>query len=159
MTSKSIIHTNLHKPTRSWLMHGSSTFGAWTSHGHTWTHKTHHGLDLGEATTFTLILFFVPSHKGCIWMLFCPRIPNLGLLWLWSYITFCANLQLGWGLKQSYSPHQKLLNDMWHITYAQVNQGNSWLLMIESQIEIWLSTFFLAITCVLSNWMGHVNPF
>jgi hypothetical protein len=33
-------------------MHGWSIFGAWMSHGHTWTCKTHHGPNLGEATTF-----------------------------------------------------------------------------------------------------------
>jgi len=32
--------------TTSWLVHNWSTFGAQTSHKHTWTHKTHHGSDL-----------------------------------------------------------------------------------------------------------------
>jgi len=31
------------------------------SHEHTWIHKTHHGLDLGEATTFPFIIFFVTA--------------------------------------------------------------------------------------------------
>jgi hypothetical protein len=43
-------------------MHTWNTFGACTSHGHTWTHKTHHGPDLGEATTFPLIVFYVIAH-------------------------------------------------------------------------------------------------
>ncbi len=42
---------------RSW-----STFGAQTSHEQTWTHKTHHSLDLGEVTTFPLIVFFLLGH-------------------------------------------------------------------------------------------------
>jgi hypothetical protein len=45
-------------------MHSWSTFGAWTNHGHTQTHKTHHDLNLEEGTTFPLIIFFVLGHKG-----------------------------------------------------------------------------------------------
>jgi len=33
-------------------MHNSNTFGAWTTHGHTWSHKSHYDPDLGEVTTF-----------------------------------------------------------------------------------------------------------
>jgi hypothetical protein len=36
------------------------------------THKTHHGLDLGEATTFPLIVYYVPLHEAHIQMAFCP---------------------------------------------------------------------------------------
>ncbi len=123
-------------------MHSWSTFGAWTSHGQTRTNKTHHNLDLGEATTFPLIVFFVPSHGACTQMSFYSGIPKwgvskfskLGLPQLWSAITFCANLQLRWGLKQSCSPHQNLFNYMLHVTWMQVNQGDSWLLMVGSQI-------------------------
>jgi len=39
-----------------------STFGAWMNHMHTWTHKTHHDPDLGEATTFPFIVFSVINH-------------------------------------------------------------------------------------------------
>ncbi len=46
----------------SWLMHSWSTFGAQMSHGQTRIHKTHHGLGLGEATTFLLIVFFMFNH-------------------------------------------------------------------------------------------------
>jgi hypothetical protein len=56
-----------------------STFGARTSHEHTWMSKTHHGLDLGETITFPIIVFFVISHRGYIQMSFCPRTPNLGV--------------------------------------------------------------------------------
>jgi hypothetical protein len=60
-------HVNYsHRPTQtkqqSWLMHNWNTFGARMSHGHTWIHKTHHNLDLREATTFFLIVFFMISH-------------------------------------------------------------------------------------------------
>jgi hypothetical protein len=59
--------------TTSWLMHSWSTFGAKMSHGQTQIHKTHHGLDLGETTTFPLIVCFVPLHETHIQMAFCPR--------------------------------------------------------------------------------------
>jgi hypothetical protein len=48
--------------TTSWLMHSWSTFGAQTNHEQTHTHKTHHGLDLGEVTTCPLIILFVLGH-------------------------------------------------------------------------------------------------
>jgi hypothetical protein len=35
MTSESIIHMDLHKPKKSWLMHSRNTFGARTSHSQT----------------------------------------------------------------------------------------------------------------------------
>jgi hypothetical protein len=57
-------------------MHSLSTFDAKMSHGQIQTHKTHHGSDLGEATTFFLILYFVPFHEAHIQMTFCPRIPK-----------------------------------------------------------------------------------
>ncbi len=66
MTSGSIIHTNLHKPNNwlvnSWLVH----FDAQTNHMHPHTHKTHHGPNLGEATTFPLIVFSTINHMGYI---------------------------------------------------------------------------------------------
>jgi len=46
------------------------------NHGQTRTHKTHHGLNLEEATTFPLIVYFVPLHEAHIQMAFCPRTPK-----------------------------------------------------------------------------------
>jgi hypothetical protein len=43
-------------------MHSLSIFRAKMSHGQTQTHKIHHSPDLGEATTFPLIVFFVYFH-------------------------------------------------------------------------------------------------
>jgi hypothetical protein len=57
-------------------MHNLSTFGAGTSHGQIQTHKTHHGPDLGEATTFPFIVYFVPLHEAYIQMTFCPETPK-----------------------------------------------------------------------------------
>jgi len=117
-------------------MHGWSTFGAWTNHGHTRTHKTHHGLDLGEVNTFPVIILSMISHKGYIQMAFCPRTPNLGIsnfpklgLWaLWKAITSYADLWLRQGLKQSCSPRWDLFNDMWHVF-----KGDSRFLVVENQ--------------------------
>jgi hypothetical protein len=67
--------------TTSCLMHSLSTFGARMSHRQTRTHKTHHSLDLEEATTFPLIVYYVPLHEAHIQIAFCPRsleIPKVG---------------------------------------------------------------------------------
>jgi hypothetical protein len=65
---------------------------------------------------------------------FVPKFPRLGLPWLWGPITLCAGLRLRLGLKQSCSPFQELFNDMSQSTCTQGNQGDSWLLMVKSQI-------------------------
>jgi len=83
-------------------MHDQNIFNAWTNHGHTWTHKIHHDLNLGEAITFPFIIFYVISHVGYIQMTFCPRtpklgvskFPKLGLPKLWRAITFYVNFRL-----------------------------------------------------------------
>jgi hypothetical protein len=92
VTSKSITHTNQTNQTTSWLVHSWSTFGAWTNHGQTQTHKSHHDLDLREATTFPLIVLFVPSHET-------PKLEFRNSL-NWDFynfggpITLCEDLQL-----------------------------------------------------------------
>jgi hypothetical protein len=50
-----------------------------TSHGQTQIHKTHHGPNLDETTTFPLIIFFVLGHGGCTQMSFCPKILEIGI--------------------------------------------------------------------------------
>jgi hypothetical protein len=62
------------------------------------------------------------------------KFPKLGLLWFWRPITLCADLQLRWILKQSYSLYQEISNGMWHATWTQVNQGDYRLLVVKSQI-------------------------
>jgi len=76
MIKGSIIHTDLHKLTTSWLVHNWSTFGAQTSHGQTWTHKTHHGPNLRETITFPLIVLYVLGHEANTQMSFCPGFPS-----------------------------------------------------------------------------------
>ncbi len=123
-------------------MHSWSTFGARTNHGQTRTHKTHHSLDFEEAITFPLIVLFMPDHGASTQMSFClgtpklgiPKFSKLGLLRLWRPITFFVDLRLRWGPKKSCSPRSDLSNDMWHTTCMQINQGDSYLLMVEAQI-------------------------
>jgi hypothetical protein len=52
-------------------MRNWNTLGAQISHEQTWTHKTHHGFDLGEATIFPFIIFYVFGHRACTQMSFC----------------------------------------------------------------------------------------
>jgi hypothetical protein len=115
MTSRSITHMGLHKPNTSCLMHSWNTFGARTNHGQTQTHKTHHGLNSGEATTFPLIVFSMPSHRANT-QVGVPKLLKLGLSQLWRPITLSVNLWLRWGLKKGYSPYRELSNGMWHVT-------------------------------------------
>ncbi len=80
-------------------MRNWKTFGAWMNHGQTQTHKTCHNSDLGEATTFPFIVFYVLGHGACIQMSFCLGIiklgvlkfSKLGLLQLWRLITSCVD--------------------------------------------------------------------
>jgi hypothetical protein len=123
-------------------MHSWSTFGARTSHEQTWTHKTHHGSDLGEATTFPFIVFYILGHGASTQMSFClgtpklgvPGFSKLGFPQLWTAITSSTNLRLRWGMKKSCSPPQELSNDMCHATFTQINRGDSRLLVVGSQI-------------------------
>jgi hypothetical protein len=57
-------------------MYSLSTFGARMSHEQIQTHKTHHNQDLGEATTFPLIVYSMPLHGAHIQMAVCPRTPK-----------------------------------------------------------------------------------
>jgi hypothetical protein len=57
-------------------MHSWSTFGARTSHKQTQIHKTHHGPNLGEATTFRFIVYYVSLYEAHIQMTFCPGTPK-----------------------------------------------------------------------------------
>jgi hypothetical protein len=36
-----------------------NVFGVRTSHEQTWAHKTHHGPEMGKATTFPLIVYYL----------------------------------------------------------------------------------------------------
>jgi hypothetical protein len=64
------------KPTTKWLIHILEHLGVRTSHEQLWTHKTHHGPNSGEATTFPHIVFSAPFHGTYIQMAFCPKTPK-----------------------------------------------------------------------------------
>ncbi len=59
---------------RSW-----TTFGARMSHGQTCIHKIHHDLDLGEATTFPLIILSMFGHGTNTQMSFCQGLLSESL--------------------------------------------------------------------------------
>jgi hypothetical protein len=58
------------------LVHSWNTFRSRMSHKQTRTHKTHHGPNLGEATTFPLIIYSVFGYGANTQMAFCPRTPK-----------------------------------------------------------------------------------
>jgi hypothetical protein len=64
------------QPTASWLVHIREHLGVRTSHGRLWIHKTHHGPNLGEATTFPHIVFFASLRGTYIRMAFCLGTPK-----------------------------------------------------------------------------------
>jgi hypothetical protein len=64
MISESIIHIDMHKPNKSWLVHNWNTFNVWIDHGHTQTHKTHRNPNLGEATCCNPSLGLAIKAKG-----------------------------------------------------------------------------------------------
>jgi hypothetical protein len=76
MTSNQSFTWTCTNQTISWLVHSWNIFGVRTNHKQTWTHKTHHGPNLGEATTFPLIVYYVPNHETSTQMSFCPRTPK-----------------------------------------------------------------------------------
>jgi hypothetical protein len=63
-----------------------------------------------------------------------PEFPKLGLPQLWRPLTSFVDLRSRWGLKQSCSPRQHLLHNMWQTTCTQINRSNSWFLVVKSQI-------------------------
>ncbi len=62
--------------TTSWLVHNLGHLGARTSRGRLWTHKTHHGPNLGEATTFPHIIFSASLRGTYIRIAFYPETPK-----------------------------------------------------------------------------------
>ncbi len=141
LTRKSITHTDLHKLSDRLVNVQLEHFGAWISHMQTWTHKTHYGPDLGAITTFPLIVYFVLGHGTNTQMSFVPGLPseNLEIPKIetfttleahnfvcrpWIEVTFEAKLQVSSRVFQRYVARH----------YTQINQADSRLLMIGSQI-------------------------
>ncbi len=126
--------------TTNWLMHSWNIFGAWMNHGQT------------HITRFITTRIWgkpPPSHlphlgyEACTQMSFFPRTPKLGilkflklrLLQFWKPITFCLDVRLKWGLKESCNHPWELFNNMWHTACTKTNQGDFWLLVVWSQID------------------------
>jgi hypothetical protein len=72
--------THSHKPAQnqqtSWLAQSWNTFGVRMSHRRPRIHKTHHGPNLAEATTFPHILYSAPPYRTGIRMAFCFETPK-----------------------------------------------------------------------------------
>jgi hypothetical protein len=71
---------NLHpKQTTKWLVHIQEHPWVLGQAIGTFTHKTHHGPDSGEATTFPHIVFSAPLHGDYIRMAHFPRDSQVGV--------------------------------------------------------------------------------
>ncbi len=138
-------------------MHYYNIFGAQTNCKQTRTHKTHHNLDLREATTFPLIVYFVPGHGTSTQMSFCPKTPkleswnfqnwvscNFGNPYLcvqtfdwdevWSkVVTLIEIFPIVCGTPPAHNGIKVIPNFLWS----------------KDKLAIWLPTLLLAITCVL----------
>jgi hypothetical protein len=142
MTSKSIIHKDLHKP-------NNKLISAWLEHF--WCmDKSRASTDSQDSPQPELRgSHHLPPYSilcACPWdqhpnvtlsqdsQVGIPKFPKLGLLQFWRPITLCANLRLSWDLKQICNPCRDLSKDIWHATCTQVNQGNSRLLVVGNQI-------------------------
>jgi hypothetical protein len=121
--------------------------------GHPWvlgqatgtlTHKTHHGPDSGEATTFPHIVFSATLRGGYIQMALFPGTPKLesrncpetvpvGVPGLWALITPDCRVRSRRGLNQSCIPCRDLSNAMSHSEFGGREEVDSWLLVVESQ--------------------------
>jgi hypothetical protein len=118
-TSGSIIHMDLHKPNK--LI--SAKLEVFWCTDEPWANMDSQDSpqpELGEATNFPLIVYYVHGHRTSTQISFChlevPKFPKLGLLPLWRLITLCVDLRLKQGLKQSCNPCRELFNSMWQVT-------------------------------------------
>jgi len=105
---------------------------------------THHGLNLGETTTFPHIVFSTSHHRGYIQMaLFletrklesqnCPEIVLVGVPGLWELVTPDCQIWSRQGLNQSYNPCRDLSNAMSQFQFGHREEIDSRLLVVENQ--------------------------
>jgi hypothetical protein len=124
---------NLHKTNTRWLVHNWSTFGVRMSHRQIRIHKTHHGPDLGEATTFPLIVYSMLFHEAHIQMAFCPGTPkwksrncqsrttrNFVFCNL-SYATKKSHMQLFWSCMQHVQLHATFFSCIRQVTKDKIS--------------------------------------
>ncbi len=111
----------------------------------TWTHKTHHGPDSGEATTFPLIVFSAAGRGSYIRMAHfvgtpemesrngVPKLSRVGVPGLWTATAPRPELESGRVLNQSYSSCRELSNVMSHSPRQRWEEVDSRLLVVGSQ--------------------------
>jgi hypothetical protein len=127
-------------------------------------HKTHHGPDSGEATTFPHIVFSAPHFRDYTQMaLFpgtpklesrnCPEIVPIGVPGLWELITPDCKVWSWWGLNQTCSPRRDLFNNVSHSQFRGQEEVDSRLFVVGSQ------TASLPITRVTDVEMAKARPF
>jgi hypothetical protein len=109
----------------------------------TFTHKTHHGPDSGEATTFPHIVYSATLRRGYIQMAFffsrdfqvrVPKLSWVGVPGLWMAIAPHLKLGSGQTLHKSCSSCRELSNAMLHSLRRCQKKVGSRLLVVGSQI-------------------------
>jgi hypothetical protein len=135
VTNGSIIHMDLHKPNNKLINVKLEHFRCMDKPWANTNSQDSPQPGLGGS-------HHLPPYGACTQMSFCFGTPKLGVLkfsklgflQLWRHVISCEDLVLIWGLKKSFSHHREFFNVMWHATCAQVNRGDSRLLVVESQI-------------------------
>jgi hypothetical protein len=142
-TSRSSL--NLHpKQTTKWLVHIPKHPWVLGQATGTLDHKTQHGPDSGEATTFPHIVFSATPHGDYIQMALFPGTPKLesrncpetvpvGVPGLWELITPDCRVRSRQGLNRSYSPRRDLSKAMSHSQFGGREEIDSRLLVVGSQ--------------------------
>jgi hypothetical protein len=106
----------------------------------TWTHKTHHGPDSGEATTFPHIVFSMAGRGGYIRMAQIPGTPEMesrncpgGTPGTLNHHNSRLQSWIATGFNQSCSPRRDLFNAMSHAQIGCREEVYSRLLVVGSQ--------------------------
>jgi hypothetical protein len=108
-------------------------------------HKTHHGPDSGEATTFPHIVYSAARDGGYIQMAQIPGTPKLesrnrpeivpvGVPGLWELITLNSRIRSQQGMNQTCSPCRDLFNAVSHSQIGCQKEVDFRLLVVGSQI-------------------------
>ncbi len=87
-----------------------------------------------------------------------PKLSWFGLAGLWTFITSCLDLRLGWGLKQTCSFHWELSNGVPHSTCTHQGRVDFQLLVVGSQIASLIPglSFYHNLCCKCPN--GSCEP-
>ncbi len=142
-TSRSILVLHS-KQTIKWLVYSREHPWVLGQATGTLDHKTHHGPDSGEATTFPHIVFSASHFGDYIQMaLFpgtpklesrnCPKTVPVEVPGLWELITPDCEVWSRQGLNQTCSPCRDLFNDVSHSQFGGLEEVDSWLFVVESQ--------------------------